>query len=122
MDKVLNLRLYCRNVTLDDHTRDYIVKRIQKMEKFLKQSLKYEVEIAKDKKGKFYTEIMIKTPRRLYRASKVSQSIEGSVDMIVEQMQRQIVQDTVKIRNLYQRGARSIKKRTVLDKKARFKK
>lgn len=117
---MLNLRLFCKNVTLDDRTKDYIIKRLQKMEKFLKGSLEYEVEINMDKKGKFYAEIMIKTPHKLYRTTKTSESIEGSVDMAIDEMQRQIVRDVDKLRDLRERGARSIKKKIVIDKKARF--
>jgi ribosomal subunit interface protein len=119
-EKVLNLRLFAKNVTLDDRTKDYVVKRIQKMEKFLKKSLEYEVEVSMDKKGKFRIDIMIETPYRLYRAVEISESIEGSIDMAVDQMQRQIVRDIDRIRDLKQRGARSIKKKLVLDGKARF--
>jgi ribosomal subunit interface protein len=121
-EKVLNLRLFCKNITLDDRTKDYIVKRIQKMEKFLKKTLEYEVEIDRDKKGLFRAEMMIETPYRLYRTSETSESVEGSIDMAVEQMQRQIVRDIDKARDLKKRGARSIKKRTVLDETARFRK
>lgn len=119
-DKVLNLRLFCKNLTLDDRTKDYIVKRIQKMEKFLKKSLEYEVEVSVDKKGKFRVEMMIETPYRLYRTGETSESIEGSIDMAVDEMQRQIVSDIDRLRDLQQRGARSIKKKMVLDGKARF--
>lgn len=119
-DKIINLRLFCKNVVLDDRTKDYIVKRIQKMEKFLKKSLEYEVEISLDKKGQFYAEIMIQTPHKLYRAQEISESVEGSIDIAVEQMQRQIVKDIDKIRDLKERGRRSIKKKIVLDEQARF--
>ena len=121
-EKILNLRLFCKNVTLNDRTKDYIIKRIQKMEKFLKKTLEYEVEIIEDKKGKFYVELMIKTPHKLYRATEISESIEGSIDMVVGQMQHQIVDDIDRVRDLRKRGARSIKKKTVLDESARFKK
>lgn len=120
-DKMLNLRLFCKNVTLDDRTKDYIIKRIQKMEKFLKQTLEYEVEISMDKKGKFRVEIMIRTPHKLYRTEEISESVEGSADMAVGELQRQIVRDSEKIRDLRKRGARSLKKKIVLDSESRFK-
>jgi ribosomal subunit interface protein len=119
-EKMLNLRLFCRNIELDDRTRDYIMKRIQKMEKFLKKSLEYEVEVLMDKKGQFYVEIMIKTPYKLYRATEVSESVEGSTDIVVEELQKQIVRDIDKIRDLKERGARSIKKKVVISEDARF--
>ena len=119
-EKILNLRLFCKNVTLDDRTKDYIVKRLQKMEKYLKKAMEYEVEVSRDKKGKFYAELMIQTPYKLYRAQEISESVEGSVDLAVEEMQRQVVRDADKIRNLRKRGARSAKKKINLDENARF--
>ncbi len=119
---MLNLRLFCKNLELDDRTKDYIIKRVQKMEKFLKRALEYEVEVSMDKYGKFYVELMIQTPRKLYRASETSESVEGSIDMVAEQMQNQIIDDVDRTRDLQKRGARSIKKKIVLDAAARFKK
>jgi ribosomal subunit interface protein len=119
-NKTLNLRLFCKNVELDDRTRDYIIKRIEKMEKFLKKSLEYEVEVSANKKGQFYVEIMIKTPYKLYRSEETSESIEGSIDIAVSEMQTQIVRDIDKIRDLKERGARSIKKKVVISEDARF--
>ncbi|HRZ34067.1 MAG TPA: ribosome-associated translation inhibitor RaiA [Candidatus Moranbacteria bacterium] len=121
-DKTLNLRLFCKNVKLDDRTKDYIVKRIQKMEKFLKKSLEYEVEVSMDKKGKFYVEVMIQTPYKLYRATEVSESVEGSVDMIIEELQNQITKDKTKLKDIRERGARSLKKKIVLSEDSRFRK
>ncbi len=120
-EKVLNVRWLFKNVTLDDRTRDYIIKRIQKMEKFLKKALENEVEVEMDKYGKFRVELMIQTPRKLYRTSETSESVEGSIDMAVDEMQRQIASDTDRARDLRERGARSIKKKMVLDEDARFK-
>lgn len=119
-EKMLNLRLFCKNVKLDDRTKDYIIKRIQKMEKFLKKSLEYEVEVSMDKKGKFYVEIMIQTPYKLYRATEISESVEGSADMVVEELQKQIIKDKRKRREIRERGARSLKKKMVISKDARF--
>ena len=122
MNTTLNIRWLFKNIELDDGTKDYIIKRIQKMEKFLKKALEYEVEVSMDKKGKFRVELMIETPYQLYRTAEISESVEGSVDMAVEQMQVQIDRDIDKVRDLKKRGARSIKKKLVLDVDARFKK
>ncbi|HAT73502.1 MAG: Ribosomal subunit interface protein [Candidatus Moranbacteria bacterium GW2011_GWF2_36_839] len=119
-NKTLNLRWFCKNIELDDRIKDYIVKRIQKMEKFLKKSLEYEVEVSMDKKGKFYVEVMIKTPYKLYRATEISESVEGSTDMIIEDLQKQITKDKSKLKDIRERGARSLKKKIVISKDARF--
>jgi ribosomal subunit interface protein len=122
MEKQLNLRLMCRGIKIDARTQDYIEKRISKISKFIngeKETL-YEVEISMDKKGKFRAEIMIKTPYKLYRLEETTESIEGSVDLAVDELKNQISRDRDKIRELKERGARSIKKKTVLDENARF--
>jgi ribosomal subunit interface protein len=119
-EKMLNLRLFCKNVKLDDRTKDYIIKRISKAEKILKKTLEYEVEVSMDKKGLFRVEIMVETPYKLYRTEETSESIEGSVDMAADQMQRQITADSGRIRDLKKRGARSIKKKMVVAEEARF--
>jgi ribosomal subunit interface protein len=120
-ETMLNLRLFCKNVKLDDRTKDYIVKRVSKMEKILKKTLEYEVEVSMDKKGLFRVEIMVETPYKLYRTEETSESIEGSVDIAVDQMQRQIVGDNGRLRDLRERGARSLKKKMVVAEEARFK-
>jgi ribosomal subunit interface protein len=121
MEKIIpNVRLMCKDVNLDERTQDYIYKRIRKLEKFNGQILELEVEIQMDKKGKFRIELMVKTPYKLYRTEETTESIEGSIDIAVDEMKKQIVKDKDKLKELRERGARSIKKKTVLDENARF--
>ena len=49
-----------------------------------------------------------------------TESIEGSVDLAVDELKNQICRDQDKRRELKERGARSLKKKTVLDENARF--
>jgi len=86
----------------------------------LQKSLNVEVEIVLDKKGKFYVEVMIKTPYKLYRATQISESVEVSVDIIMEELQKQITKDKDRFKDIRKRGARSIKKKIVISKDARF--
>lgn len=118
----MNLRLMCRNMEIDDRTRDYIEKRIGKISKFINNENEtiYEIEISMDKKGIFRAEVMIKTPYNLYRIEKFSESIEGAVDVAVDELKNQISRDQDKRRELKERGARSFKKKVVLDENARF--
>ena len=117
-----NVRLLCKDLDLDDRTEDYIYKRISKLERFNGKILEYEVEIDMDKKGKFTVELMVKTPYKLYRVEERSESIEGSIDIAVDDIKTQIVKDKDKIKELRERGARSLKKMTVIDDGARFRK
>ncbi len=123
-EKEANMRMYQKKVTIDDRTEEYIKKRVQKIEKLLEKFSKtgLETEIYMDKKGKFHVDMMIETPYRLYRVEEVSESIEGSVDLAVDNIKNQIVKDKDKFKELQERGARSIKKKTVLADEARFRK
>lgn len=107
-------------VKIDERTREYMDKRVGKISKVLKKILQCEVEINLDKKGKFRAEIMVQAPKRLYRSEEVSESIEGAVDVAVEEIIGQISKSKDRLKELRERGARSIKKRVVLDKNARF--
>ena len=118
--KTPNVRFMCKDVSLDQRTQDYIYKRIEKLNKFNGKILEYEVEIIMDKKGKFRVELMVKTPYKLYRTEETTESVEGSIDIVVDEMKNQIVKDKDKIKELRERGARSIKKKTVIAEEARF--
>lgn len=112
----------CRGIKIDERTQDYIEKRIKKIAKFINNENEsiYEIEISMDKKGGFRAEIMINTPYNLYRIEEVSKSIEGAVDLAVDELKNQISRDRDKMRELKERGARSFKKKIVLDENARF--
>lgn len=117
-----NVRLMCKDVELRSQTEDYIYKRISKLKKFCSNALEYEIEIRRDKKGYFTAELMVKTPYKLYRFEEVSESIEGAVDVAVDEMKKQIVKDKDRTKELRERGARSLKKKTVLAEESRFRK
>jgi len=120
----MNMKMSCKKITIDDRTQGYINKRVKKLEKFLKKvtELIYEVEVCMNKKGKFRVELMVETPYRLYRAEEESESIEGSIDLSVEKIQNQIIKDKDRLKELRERGARSLKKKAVLDENSRFRK
>ena len=114
------MQLLLKGVKIDSRTENYIEKRLQAVRKMLNNILRVEVEIDLDKKGKFRVEVMIKTPYKLYRAEEITESIEGSIDLVVEQLKVQIRRSKDKIATLRKRGERSIKKKTVIDEDARF--
>lgn len=116
----MKMRYFYKNVEVEKKERDYIEKRVGKLEKLLEKVDLYEIEIDKDKKGMFRAEVMIKVPRKMYRAEETSESIGASIDIVVDELQTQIRRDKEKIRDIKERGARSIKKKLSLDKKARF--
>ena len=116
----MEIRHMYKKVKVDGRTEEYIDKRLGKIAKVLKKILQCEIEIDLDKKGKFRAEIMVQAPKKLYRTEEISESIEGAVDVAVEEIIRQISKSKDRLKELRERGARSIKKRVVLDKNARF--
>ena len=115
-----NIKFFSKKVKIDNRTRDYIEKRLKSVKKLLSKIINIEVEIDMEKKGKFRVEIMVKTPYSLYRSEETTESIEGSTDIAVNELKIQIKKDKDKIKTLIKRGGISIKKKTAIDKCARF--
>ena len=105
---------------LNSKQRIYILKRLAIVEKLVDIVSNVEVEVGQNKKKQYRVEVMIHDPHKLYRAEKLSESVEGSIDMVVEKLMSEVIRDKEKVRDLRRRGARSIKKKTTLDKDARF--
>jgi len=120
MKKSNQTRLLLKGLKIDSRAKDYIEKRLQAVRKMLDDILRVEIEIDLDKKGKFRVEVMIKTPRKLYRAEETTESVEGSIDLVAEQLKVQIRRSKDKIVALKKRGGRSIKKKATIDEDARF--
>ncbi|MDD5397391.1 MAG: ribosome-associated translation inhibitor RaiA [Candidatus Moranbacteria bacterium] len=121
MSTTENVRFFFKGLGVDAKTREYIEKRLSSLDnKFMEEVLQTEVEIDLDKKGKFRVEVMIKTPRNLFRAENTTESIEGSIDLTVEELQEQITHQKDKVRTIRKRGALSLKKKAVIDQAARF--
>ncbi len=121
MTQVNSFRIFFKGVKIDDRTEDYIQKRLSILNRLLKKISRVEVEIGIDKKKNlFRAEVMVKTPYKLYRAEDSTESIEGSIDSVVNDIKMQINRGKDKMVSLRRRGGRSIKKKITIDKNARF--
>lgn len=116
----MNTRFLSKGLELDERTKEYILKRLERIEKLVDPVSDFEVEVDLDKKGKFRVEVMVKTPHELYRAEDTTESVEGSIDIAVDELEVQIAKGKNRFRDLIRRGARSIKKRLAIDTSARF--
>lgn len=116
----MNARFLFNGVEIDDRTQEYILKRLERVEKLVDPVSEFEIEVGIDKKGKFRVEIMIKTPHDLYRSSNITESIEGSTDIVIDELEVQIAKQKNRNHDLKLRGQRSIKKNLVVDESARF--
>ena len=109
-----------KGVDIDERTKDYILKRLARIEKLVDRASEYSIEIDQDKKGKYRVEVMVKTPHNLYRAEETTVSIEGSTDVVIDELEVQIDKKKNRNRDLKLRGNRSIKKKLTVDESARF--
>lgn len=109
-----------KGVDIDERTKDYILKRLARIEKLVDMASEYSIEIDQDKKGKYRVEVMVKTPHNLYRAEETTVSIEGSTDVVIDELEVQIDKKKNRNRDLKLRGNRSIKKKLTVDESARF--
>jgi len=121
----MNIRFLFKEVRIDNRTKDYITQKIEKLGKFFRSfkedaEVSAEVEIDLDKKGKFRVEVMLRTPYQDYRGEETTESIEGSIDAVYEELENQIHHDKDRIITLQRRGGRSLKKKMVVDENARF--
>ncbi|MDD2766525.1 MAG: ribosome-associated translation inhibitor RaiA [Candidatus Moranbacteria bacterium] len=116
----MNMRFLFKGIEVNEKMRKYIIKRIGRIEKFVDAVTLFEIEVSQDKKGKFRVEVMVKTPHQMYRAEEVTESIEGSTDTVIDELEAQIVKKKNKLHDLKLRGKRSIKKKLVVDAAARF--
>jgi ribosomal subunit interface protein len=116
----MNIRYLIKDLKVDNRTKDYVEKRLSVLEKLLDKILRIEVEIDLDKKGKFRVELMVRAPHKNYRTEEISDSIEASIDIAEGEIREQISKDKGKLETLRKRGRISLKKKMVLDEKARF--
>lgn len=105
----MNIKYLYKNILVDDKQRSYIEKRLSAVKKIIDNITKTEVEIDMDKKGLIRVEVMVYTPRDMFRAEETTQSIEGSIDIVVEELKTQIVRKKDKIWTKIMCGARKVK-------------
>jgi ribosomal subunit interface protein len=121
----MNIRFLFKEVRIDERTENYIREKIEKLGKFFESfhkdaKISAEVEIDMVKYGKFRVEVMLHTSYQDYRGEDTTESIEGSIDSVYEELETQIRRDKEKITTLRRRGGRSLKKKMVVDENARF--
>jgi len=107
----MNTRFLFKGVEVNALARDYILKRLERVEKLVDPVSKFEIEIGINEQRRFRVEIMVSTPYHLYRAEEATETAEGSTDIVVDKLESQIVHDKEKRKNLKRDGAREIKER-----------
>lgn len=107
----MNTRFLFKGVEVNALAREYMLKRLERVEKLVDPVSKYEIEVGMNEQRKFRVEVMVSTPHHLYRAEEVTETAEGSMDVVVDKIEKQIVHDKERRHDLKRDGARELKEK-----------
>ncbi len=119
------------NMDLTPAIKEYVNDKIGSLEKYLKNTnpdlVKAEVEVGKIKKGQRQGEICraevnLSIGGKLIRVSETEESLYAAIDLVKDELKREVRQFKDKTQTQYIRGARSWKKFWRLSSLARFRK
>jgi ribosomal subunit interface protein len=116
----MKIRFLYKGDTKHDRSTAYIEKKLERLEKLVEETALFEVELSEEKENTYRVEVMVNVSGELFRAEETTKSIEGSIDLVVDELESQITKKHTKKRDLHIRGDRSFKKKMVVDEDARF--
>ena len=89
---MLKFNIRGENVEVTDAIRDYVVKRISKLQKFFEDSVKAtaHVNLKVYSNRTYKVEVTIPLPYLTLRAEETSNDMYGSVDLVTDKLERQI--------------------------------
>lgn len=112
---------FLKGVKVEEDVREYVEKKVETAGKVLGGDGEANVEISQDsKRNSYLVEVTIQSGRDSFRAEGLGKTIESAIDEVEEKLQEQIRDSKGKKLALKRRGARSIKKKKVIDAGARF--
>ncbi len=93
----MNTRFLLNGLRLSEKEEKYLEVKVTKIDKFFKdckdpKSLRLEIDIKQDKKTFWTVEIMVKTPKQLFRVVKTGKkftiAVDESMDALMKQLRR----------------------------------
>lgn len=121
----MKIREYFNEVELNPEERKYLIKKLDKIEKsalnnFKRDEILAELRVNQDKKKEWNIKLIIDVPKDRFEASKEGFGLTEVMDELEEVITQQIFKKKEKIRDLRERGNRSLRKKRTIDEKARF--
>jgi ribosomal subunit interface protein len=121
----MKIREYLNDVKLNLEERDYLTKKIQKIQKgilsnFEDSQIFVDLKVNQNKKKEWSLEVIFNIPRNIFKASQKGFDLREAMDQVEEVLTRQILRKKEKIQDLRERGNRSLRKKRSIDEKARF--
>lgn len=90
----MNLVLTGKNFVISDRIRDYVEKKIGKLDRYLPEIDEARVEITQEKtkssRDRNVVQLTLRTTGTILRAENRSEAIYGSIDVVVDKIHRQI--------------------------------
>jgi putative sigma-54 modulation protein len=90
----MNLVLTGKNFVISDRIRDYVEKKIGKLDRYLPEIDEARIEITQEKtkssKDRNVVQLTLRTNGTILRAENRSEAIYGSIDVVVDKIHRQI--------------------------------
>ena len=105
----MNTRFLFKGVEVNALAREYMLKRLERLEKLVDIATTFEIEVGMSEQRKFRVEVMARTPHHLYRAEETLETAEGAIDVVVDKLEGQIVSDKERHQDLKREGARELK-------------
>ncbi len=115
----MDIKYYFKNIdTLGESEREYIEKKINSISELIKIE-KVKVEIEKQKVF-YHMSIQLDCVKDVFYAKEEDKLINACIDKIEDELKKQVRRTKKKNKDLLERGGRSLKKKMVVDKEARF--
>jgi ribosomal subunit interface protein len=91
----MNTRYLLNGLKLSEKEERYLNKRVSKVDKFFKEcknpdELMMEIDIKQDKKMFWMLEIMLKTPKQLFRVEKIGKTLSIATDEAMDALLKQL--------------------------------
>jgi len=90
----MKITLLAKKINLTNDIKDYVDKKIGKLEKYLNNVIECWVELAEDKSvksgKKFRAEVQIKLPRESIRADVEAMNIFEAIDLVVPKLKKRM--------------------------------
>jgi putative sigma-54 modulation protein len=107
----MNTRFLFQGVEVNALAREYMEKRLERVERLVDAVSHFEIEVGQNEQKKFRVEVMVHTPKKLYRAEETAITAEGAMDSVVDKIEHQVVAHKEKRKDLVREGARVLKEK-----------
>jgi ribosome-associated translation inhibitor RaiA len=121
----MKIREYFGETVLNPEERKYLIKKVEKIENssltnFNTEEIIAELRVRQNKRKEWTVKLIIDVPKETFEVSKKGFGLTEVMDEVEDVITKQILRKKEKVKDLRERGRRSLRKKRTIDKKARF--